>query len=126
MKRKILTILCVLVGLMFLNAGLNKFFFYLPPPKDMPQDSMNMFAAMMQIRWLMPLIAVGEILGGLLFMIPRTRALGTLILFPIMVGILLTHFTIAPEGLAIPLVMAAIMAWVIYENREKYLQLVSR
>jgi putative oxidoreductase len=124
MKTKILNILCLLVGLMFINAGLNKFFNYMPPPKEMPEDSLKLFTAMMQIKWLIPLIAVGEILGGLLFIIPKYRALGTLILFPIMVGILLTHFIIAPEGLPIPLVMAVIIAWVIFENRKKYLQLI--
>lgn len=124
MKKKILFVLCLLFGLMFINAGLNKFFNYMPPPKDMPEDSMNMFTAMMQIRWLMPLIAIAEIVGGILFIIPKYRALGALILFPVLVGILLTHFTIAPEGLAIPLVMTAIYIWVLIENRDRYLRLI--
>jgi uncharacterized membrane protein YphA (DoxX/SURF4 family) len=126
MKTKILNILCVLVGLMFINAGLNKFFNYMPPPKNMPEDSLQMFTAMTKIKWLIPLIAVGEIFGGLLIIIPKYRLLGTLILFPIMVGILLTHFTIAPEGLPIPLIMAVILGWVIIENRDKYAQLITK
>ena len=41
MKAKILFVLCLLFGLMFINAGLNKFFNYMPMPKDMPENSME-------------------------------------------------------------------------------------
>ncbi|MHB1104989.1 MAG: DoxX family protein [Lutibacter sp.] len=125
MKQKILFVLCLLFGLMFINAGLNKFFNYMPFPEDMPEDSMQMFTAMMQIGWLMPLIAIAEILGGILFIFPKVRALGAVILAPIMTGIMLTHFTIAPEGLTIVLPLLAIYLWVIYENRNKYLPMVN-
>lgn len=125
MKQKILFVLCLLFGLMFINAGLNKFFNYMPVPEDMPEDSMQMFTAMMQIGWLMPLIAIVEIIGGILFILPKLRALGAVILAPIMTGIMLTHFTIAPEGLTMVLPLLAIYLWVIYENRNKYLPMVS-
>lgn len=125
MKQKILFVLCLLFGLMFINAGMNKFFNYMPVPEDMPEDSMQMFTAMMQIGWLMPLIAIVEIIGGILFILPKVRALGAVILAPIMTGIMLTHFTIAQEGLTIVLPMLAIYLWVIYENRNKYLPMVN-
>ena len=125
MKQKILFVLCLLFGLMFINAGLNKFFNYMPVPEDMPEDSMQMFTAMMQIGWLMPLIAAAEIIGGILFIFPKMRALGAVILAPIMTGIMLTHFTIAPEGLTIVLPLLAIYLWVIYENRNKYLPMIN-
>lgn len=32
MKQKIITVVSVLFGLMFINAGLNKFFNYMPVP----------------------------------------------------------------------------------------------
>jgi uncharacterized membrane protein YphA (DoxX/SURF4 family) len=110
---------------MFINAGLNKFFNYLPVPEDMPEDSIQMFTAMMQIGWLMPLIAIAEIIGGVLFIIPKVRALGAVVLAPIMTGIMLTHFSIAPEGLPIALPLFAIYLWVIFENRNKYLPMVN-
>jgi len=37
---------------------------------------------------------------------------------------MLTHFTIAPEGLTMVLPLLAIYLWVIYENRNKYLPMV--
>lgn len=125
MKKKILFALCLLFSLMFINAGLNKFLNYLPVPDEMPAETLKMFTAMMQISWLMPLVGVAEIMGGLLFVFPKTRALGAIILVPIMVGILLTTFTVSPEGFPIPVALLAICVWVIYENRHKYLPMVS-
>lgn len=124
MKNKILVVLCVLFGLMFINAGLNKFFNYMPVPEDMPENLVNMMGAMMEISWLMPLIAIAEILGGILFLFPKYRPLGAIVIFPVMVGIMLTHILDAPSGLPIALALLAINLWVILENREKYMHMI--
>jgi putative oxidoreductase len=126
MKSKILFVLSLLFGLMFINGGLNKFFNYMPMPKEMPAESMKDFGAMMEISWLMPLLAVGEIVGGLLIIFPKTRALGAIVIFPIMVGILLTHIFVDASGLPIALVLAAVLGWIIYENRAKYMPMLQR
>jgi uncharacterized membrane protein YphA (DoxX/SURF4 family) len=109
---------------MFLNAGLNKFLNYMPVPKDLPESMMKVMGAFMQISWLMPLVGVIEIVGGILFMIPKYRALGAIIILPVMVGILLLNIFDAPSGLPIALVLFAINVWVIIENRVKYIPLI--
>ena len=109
---------------MFINAGLNKFFNYMPMPKDLPESMMKVMGAFMEISWLMPLIAVAEIVGGVLFITNKYRALGAIIIFPIMIGILLTHIINAPSGLPIAIVLLAIDLWVIIENREKYMPMI--
>lgn len=124
MKKKILLVVSILFGLMFLNAGLNKLFNYIPVPDDMPEKMVKLNAAFMEIGWLMPLVAIAEITGGILFMTNRFRALGAIIIFPVMVGILLTHIFVAPSGLPIALVLLAINSWAIVDNREKFLPLV--
>lgn len=123
MKQKILFVICLLYGLNFINGGLNKFLNYMPVPEDMPEKAMSMFTAMMQIDWLMPLIAVFEIIGGILVIIPRFRALGALILTPIVVGILSHHISLG-MGLPIALVLVAIHTWIIIEERDKYMPLI--
>jgi uncharacterized membrane protein YphA (DoxX/SURF4 family) len=124
MKKKILFVVSVLFGLMFINAGLNKFFNYIPVPADLPEKMVKVMAAMVEITWLMPLLASAEILGGILFMIPKFRALGAIVIFPVMIGILLTHLFLEPSGLPMALVLLAINLWVIIENREKYLPMI--
>jgi putative oxidoreductase len=124
MKQKIQLVLCILTGLMFINGGLNKFFNYIPVPEDAPVEGMKDYAAMMEIVWLIPLLATAEIIGGLLFIFPKTRALGAIVIFPMLVGILLTHIFVDTSALPVALVLSAILGWVIYDNREKYLPMI--
>ena len=124
MKTKILLGISILFGLMFINSGLNKFFNYMPMPSEMPAGLMNLMSAFMQIGWLMPLIAVAEIIGGVLFIFSKTRALGAIVIFPVMVGIILTHAINAPSGLPLALILLAINLWVIFVNRKKYMPMI--
>jgi uncharacterized membrane protein YphA (DoxX/SURF4 family) len=124
MKQKILFVICLLFGLFMINAGLNKFLNYMPMPKDMPESLVKAMTAFMTITWLMPLVGFVEILGGILVMIPKTRALGAIVLFPVVIGILLTNTITEPSGLAMGLVVLAIDLWLIIDNREKYLPMV--
>ncbi|PKD18893.1 DoxX family protein [Salegentibacter salinarum] len=124
MRGKILNILSVLLGLLFLNGGLNKFFNYMPVPEDLPQPISRDNEALMEIIWLMPLIASAEILGAILILFPKTRALGALVIFPVMVGILLTHIFVAPEGLVMAILIWAVFLWILYENKQKYFALM--
>ncbi len=124
MKRKILNILSVLFGLLLMNGGLSKFFNYMPVPENLPEAVVKDNAAIAEISWLIPLIASAEISGGLLILFPGTRALGALVIFPVMVGVLLTHLTVAPDGLPIAFVIWIILLWIIFDNRKKYLALI--
>ncbi len=93
-------------------------------PEEMPEKMITMMTGFGQIGWLMPLVAVVEILGGLLIMITMTRALGAVVIFPILVGIILTHAYTDPSGLMIPLVLLVIEIWILAENFRKYLPLI--
>lgn len=125
MKKKILFVLSLLFGLGYINSGLNKFFNYMPVPDDLPQEMVRVFTAFMEISWLMPLVAVIEIIGGILFIPGKFRALAAVIIFPISVGVLFVHSTVAPSGLPIALFIMAINIWVIIENRKKYLPMIN-
>ena len=107
-------------GLLLINGGLNKFFNYMPAPEDLNPELIKDFEALVEISWLIPLIAAAETIGGALLIFPRTRALGALIVFPVMVGILLTHIFVDPSQIIIAIVIWTILLLIIYDNREKY------
>lgn len=118
------TILCTLFGLMFINAGLDKFFHYMPvPPAD--EAMTQLFEAIATLKWLMPLVGFTEVTGGLLFIFPKTRALGALVIFPVMIGIIIHNATFMPSGLVIAGPLFAINLWMIADNRDKYKPLIS-
>jgi len=119
-------IACLLFGLMFINAGLDKFLHYMPMPAMTPEQQ-KLFAAFGEIGWLMPLVGVVELVGGLLFIAPKTRSLGAIVILPVMVGIVLQNITNFPTatGITISLVLLLINLWVLVDNREKYKDLLS-
>ncbi|REC55962.1 DoxX family protein [Chryseobacterium piscium] len=114
-------IISLLFGLMFINAGLNKFLNYMPMEKPTPEQ-MELFAAFDKIFWLIPLVGTVEIIGGLLFIFPKTRALGAIVILPVMVGIVIHVFTMdqSPMGMSIAGVLFLINIWMIIDNKEKY------
>jgi len=126
MKSKVLFVLSLLFGLMFINAGLDKFFHYMPMPENMPEKMTKAMQAFIEIGWLMPLVGIAELLGGILVIFPKTRALGALIIFPVMVGIFLTNTVTDTSGLPIALVFSAVLIWILYENRAKYAPLFEK
>lgn len=119
-------ILCLLFGLMFINAGLDKFFHYNPVPK--PDEAMQkIYAAFTELSWLMPLVGAVEVVGGILFIFPKTRALGAIVILPVMVGIVLHNLLKYPTtvGITISMVCAVINLWILIDNRKKYAALLS-
>lgn len=124
MKSKILTVLSAIYGLLFFNGGLDKSFHYMPTPEDLNPKLLKDFNALVEISWLMPLIALAELIGGALLIFPRTRALGALIVLPVMLGVLLTHIFVDPSQVIVAIVIWAILLWILFDNREKYLPII--
>lgn len=119
MKNKILTVLCILFGLMMVNSGLNNFFNYMPMP-EMSEEMMQIMGGFMTIKWILPLVAIVEIIGGILIAIPKTRALGAIVILPVMVGIFVHHIVLDMSTIGIVLVLLAINIWAIVDNWNKY------
>ncbi len=124
MKDKIYNVMCIVFGLFMANAGLDKFLHYMPMPENMSEASMNDYKAYQEISWLFPLIGAAELVGGLMIIFPKTRALGALILFPVMVGILLTNVLVDRMALPIVLVLTGIFISIIVKNKDKYLPIL--
>lgn len=118
-------ILCLLFGLMFINAGLNKFLQYMPMP-ELSAEQLELYEAMAKLKWITPLTGVIEIVGGLLFIFPRTRALGAIVILPVMVGIVAHNLTFEPGGLVVALPLLLINLWIIWDNSAKYSVLLQK
>lgn len=126
MKNKILFVLCLLTGLMFINAGLDKFFHYMPVPTKLPEGMMKQVNAFMEIGWLMPLVGAVEVIGGLLLLFPATRSLGALVILPVLTGIFWAIIGMNPSGLPVVLILIAVILWVIIDSRHKYRPMIRK
>ncbi|WP_461534357.1 DoxX family membrane protein [Sinomicrobium sp.] len=117
-------ILCLFFGLVFANAGLDKFLHYMPYP-EVDAEIAKIGEAMMSLKWLIPLTGLVEIVGGVLFIPQKTRALGAIVILPVMVGILVHNAIFMPSGLIFAGVLFLIILWALYDNRQKYKLLIS-
>lgn len=117
-------IVCLLFGLMFVFAGITKFVHVGNEPTMTP-DMQKVMEAFMTVKWLMPLVGIIEIIGGILFAIPKTRALGAIVILPVLTGIILHNIVFMPSGLPVAGLLLLIEIWIIIDNRHKYKMLLS-
>ena len=101
-----------LLGLVFLFAGLTVLLKLVPMPPPPPSDTpAGMFHGAFGPTGYMTFVKVLEVLGGLLVLFPRTRAVGLMVLAPILVNIVAFHvFILGGQGLFSPLLVIAVLA----------------
>lgn len=113
----------ILVGLLFIAAGVTYLFnLAAPPPPPEGSPVASFFAAFAPTGYL-GFVKVLEVLGGVLLALPWTRRLGLLILGPIVINILAFQvFLTGGEGLKDPVivVMTALMLFLTWSERAAF------
>lgn len=107
------TIVRVLLGLMFLVFGLNGFLNFMPTPKDMPKEIMNVMGALKNAGY-MTVVSGAEVLVALMLLTNRFVPLALAMLAPILVGILTFHIAMQPATIGPGIVVTAMelyLAW---------------
>jgi uncharacterized membrane protein YphA (DoxX/SURF4 family) len=103
----------VLLGLMFLVFGLNGFLNFIPAPKEMPAEIMNVVGGLTKGGY-MAVASGTEILVAVLLLANRFVPLALALLAPIVVGIITFHIAVAPQTIGpgiVVLVMEIYLAW---------------
>ena len=111
--RYVTAIVRILLGLMFLVFGLNGFLNFMPAPKDMPQDVMNVLGALMKAGY-MTVVSGAEVLVAVMLLSNRFVPLALALLAPIVVGIITFHVAMAPTTIGpgiVVLLMELYLAW---------------
>jgi uncharacterized membrane protein YphA (DoxX/SURF4 family) len=111
--RYVTAIIRILLGLMFLVFGLNGFLNFMPAPKDMPQEIMNVIGALMKAGY-MNMVSGAEVLVAVMLLTNRFVPLALALLAPVVVGIITFHIAIAPATIGpgiVVLVMELYLAW---------------
>lgn len=87
----------ILLGLGMIVFGLNKFLEFMPMPEVSPEMGAWM-GAIMATGFVMKLVAVIEIVTGLLILINKYVPLALIVLLPVMVIAFLSHLVLDPIG----------------------------
>jgi uncharacterized membrane protein YphA (DoxX/SURF4 family) len=116
---KIVTLVArILLGLIFLVFGLNGFFNFIPAPP--PAGVAGQYIGALFVSHYAVLIFLLEAIGGVLLLANRFVPLAIAVLGPIVVNILLFHFSMAPEGIPLALVTTVLWAIVFYKVRQAF------
>jgi len=107
----------ILLGILMIIFGLNKFLGFIPvePPADEIAQS---FLGAMFTTYLFKVVAITEIIGGLMLFIHRTAFIGTLILFPVIFNIVAFHLAHDMPGNGIWLGPTLLFTLVLYSFRD--------
>lgn len=113
---KIVTLIArILMGLVFLGAGIS-FFFTTPPPLEGPMG--DFFNGMVATGYFFQLVKVSEIVCGLLLVSGFFVPLALVILAPIILNIFLIHAFMAPEGLVLAVILGIIEVYLAFFSKE--------
>ncbi len=117
-----------LLGLIFIVFGLNFFLKFIPMPPGPPEGSPSaLFMGALYPTGYLTFVKVLEVLGGVLVAIPKTRALGLLVLAPIIVNILAFHvFLLGGAGLIGPvtILITILPLFLLWAERRRFVALV--
>lgn len=119
MNPKLTMALRLLLGLILLVFGANKFLQFMPSPpmEGAPADFMG---ALFATRYMFPMIAITEIIAGLLLLTNKWTGLALILTATISVNIVLFHLFLAPAGIAAAALVAVLNAVLIYANWKKF------
>lgn len=122
MKTFIFKTITWLFAIQFIVFGLNKFLGFVNPPPPTDATAMTFLGAMFG-SYLAKFVGLFEIIGALLLLVNRTRFIGLLILFPIMLNIIAFHLVHDNPGNGIWLLVTVLFILEIYEQRINFIQL---
>ncbi len=119
MNIKIEMVLRILIGLLLVNSGFNKFFQYMQMP-EMAEGAMAFMMSMGKTGYLFPTIAVIEIIGGGLLISGRMIPFALVILAPIVYNILMIHALLDPSGIMVGIILSVSLGWIAWNRKESF------
>lgn len=129
MKAKLPLIARLLLGLIFTVFGLNGLmmiltgsgFIPMPPPAPEFGEAMG---GLFKLGYLMPLVKVLEVVGGVLLLIGVYKRLALVLLIPIIVNIVGVHIALDPSGLPIGILITALAVYLVAVEWKGFSQLL--
>ena len=119
MKDKINIGLQAFLGFAFLVFGLNKFLGFLPPP-ELSDQAGAFFGALAATGYMLPLVALVEIITGAMLLARRFSALALVLLAPLSVNIILFHFALDMAGGVPAYVLGGLNIYLLFQYLPKY------
>ena len=119
MDSKFTKIVRILLGVILLVFGLNKFHPFIPLPQP-PEAAANFMESLIQTGYVLYVVAIFEVFIGFMLLIKKWVAFVILLLVPISLNILLFHLFLDIPAIATAIVVVVLNGILIYKYRQKY------
>jgi uncharacterized membrane protein YphA (DoxX/SURF4 family) len=107
------------LGLVFATFGLNKLVPFIPQPPISGAPA-ELFGALFATGYMIPLIAITEMIAGALLLSGRFVPLALSLLAPVIVNILAFHAFLAPPGIGMPLAVLGLELYLAWTYRDAF------
>ena len=124
MNPKVITGARIVLGLMLVVFGLNKFLQFIPVP-PMTDEAGSFMGALVGTGYMMPIVAVVEIVVGALLLFNRYVALALLLLAPISVNIVAFHLFLDIGGIGGAAFVFILNVFLLFAYRNRYQPLLT-
>lgn len=104
----------ILLGLIFVAAGITGLLNLVPTPPDLPERLKTFNAGLMASGYFMPFLKATETLCGALLISGFFVPLALVILAPIVINIIFVHAFLAPQGLPLALIIGVLLAYLAF------------
>ncbi len=120
--KKVEMIVRILLGLMLMVFGLNKFlqFMPMPPPEG---DVLTAFSGLM-VMDIMPIVGVIEVVGGALLLINKQTGVALFLLAPVGFCAFWFHVILDPAGIGGAAFFLLATIFLMYNRKEKFMALM--
>ena len=108
----------VLLGIVFVVFGSNAFLHFIPTPPL--QGQAGAFIGALIASGYIYVVAMLQIVGGLLLLIGRFVPLGLALLGPVIVNIMLYHICLDPSGLPVAIFVSLLALFLLWVYRDRF------
>ena len=122
MNTKLTVVLRILLGLILVIFGANKFLDFMPH-MEMPIKAAVLMGAMAKSGYMLKLVGATEVIVGLLLILKKWAPLALVVLAPISVNMVLFHLFLAPAGIGPAAIVTLINIILIYDSWGSYKKL---
>lgn len=113
------SVIRILLGLMMLVFGLNKFLHFIPMPPH-PDAAGEFMGALAKSGYIFPIVALVEIGTGILLLINKFKAMALIVLFPVMLNAFLFHLFLDIPGIGGAAFAIIMNVFLMFNEKQSY------
>jgi putative oxidoreductase len=120
---KVKLIVRILLGLMLVIFGLNKFLQFMPMP-PLPEAAGKFMGALVDSGYIMVIVAIVEIVAGTLLLVNKFQPLTLVVIFPVLLNAFFFHLFLDIAGIGGAAVAMAMNVFLMFANKEAYSEIL--